>query len=103
VLRLSLLCAKGDYAGPLPDHAGRRISRADSGPAATTRAVSLRRRPAECRDQRCEASVGRHADCRNRPGAPELALAYAGVLSEPIRDRAAQSGLHLWDGPVDPG
>ena len=34
---------------------------------------------------------------------PELALACAGVLSEPIRDRAARSGLHLWDGPVDPG
>lgn len=34
---------------------------------------------------------------------PELALACAGVLSEPIRDRAARSGLHLWDGPADPG
>jgi hypothetical protein len=34
---------------------------------------------------------------------PELTLACAGVLSEPIRDRAARSGLHLWDGPVDPG
>ena len=33
----------------------------------------------------------------------ELALACAGVLSEPIRDRAARSGLHLRDGPVDPG
>jgi hypothetical protein len=33
----------------------------------------------------------------------ELALACAGVLSEPIRGRAARSGLHLWDGPVDPG
>ena len=28
---------------------------------------------------------------------PELALACAGVLSEPIRDRAARSGLHLWE------
>jgi len=27
----------------------------------------------------------------------DLALACAGVLSEPIRDRAARSGLHLWD------
>jgi hypothetical protein len=34
---------------------------------------------------------------------PELAFACAGVLSEPIRDRAARSGLHLRDGPVDPG
>jgi hypothetical protein len=34
---------------------------------------------------------------------PELALACAGVLSEVIRGRAARSGLHLWDGPVDPG
>jgi hypothetical protein len=33
---------------------------------------------------------------------PELALACAGMLSEPIRDRAARSGLHLRDGPVDP-
>jgi hypothetical protein len=33
---------------------------------------------------------------------PELGLACARVLSEPIRDRAARSGLHLWDGPVDP-
>jgi hypothetical protein len=34
---------------------------------------------------------------------PEPALACAGVLSEPIRYRAARSGLHLWDRPVDPG
>ena len=33
----------------------------------------------------------------------ELALACPGVLSEPIRDRATRSGLHLWDGPLDPG
>jgi hypothetical protein len=34
------------------------------------------------------------------PGeAPELILACAGVLSEPMRDRAAQLGLLLWDGP----
>jgi len=32
----------------------------------------------------------------------ELALACAGALSEPIRDRAARSGLHLWDGSADP-
>ena len=34
---------------------------------------------------------------------PELALACAGVLSEPMSDRVARSGLHLWDGPADPG
>jgi len=34
------------------------------------------------------------------PGeAPDLALACAGVLSGPMRDRAAQLGLQLWDGP----
>jgi hypothetical protein len=36
--------------------------------------VCLPWRPAKCIDQRCEAPIGRHADCRNRPGAPQLTV-----------------------------
>jgi hypothetical protein len=49
-----------------------------------------------------ESAADRYAKL-HQEAVPELAFARAGALSEPIRDRAARSGLHLWDGPVDPG
>ena len=55
-----------------------------------------------CPGDQLKSAAARYAKL-HQEAVPELALACAGVLSEPIRDRAARSGLHLWDGPVDPG
>jgi hypothetical protein len=49
-------------------------------------------------DDQLKSAAAQYAKL-HRGAAPELALACAGVLSEPMRDRAAQSELQLWDGP----
>lgn len=53
-------------------------------------------------DGQLKSAAARYAKL-HQEAVPEPALACAGVLSEPIRDRAARSGLHLRDEPVDPG
>jgi hypothetical protein len=50
------------------------------------------RRPAKCRDQRCQAPIGRHADCRNRPRARQLTVRARGSHARGWRLRPRPSG-----------